>query len=272
MAFPKRTDPFPCSDLMWSLVQHLQLHSPGTDVGATREGMLWPRRGCCRPWRDAVDHKGMLQLMKGCCLLLAASCHGYKVKCFWWTKETMNSGRPASLQPALGTTVMPCVERTKVGEAPTPWKATAHARALSFAVRCKFKKEKIINSKLTSSFSHSSHTLLSLSSLIKKGKKVMLAGGAHSVFLTANTRFCATNRGKQPVCHETAKCLLLPYAGCPKLVLLIFSDTYARLSCFVGVFFLVLVFLKYCILEYFEYSEKCSRELEYYKKFLHLEE
>lgn len=54
----------------------------------------------------------------------------------------------------------------------------------------------------------------------------MLAKGAHSILLTANTRFCATNRGKQPVCHETAKCLLLPYAGRPNLELLIFSDKY----------------------------------------------
>lgn len=209
MAFPKRTDPFPCSDLMWSLVQHLQLHSPGTDVGATREGMLWPRRGCCRPWRDAVDHKGMLQLMKGCCLLLAASCHGYKVKCFWWTKETMNSGRPASLQPALGATVMPCVERTKVGEAPTPWKATVHARALSFAVRCKFKKEKIINSKLTSSFSQSSHTLLSLSSLIKKGQKGYAGRGSPQRFPHSKHQILCYKQGKTACVRQQIVCSFL---------------------------------------------------------------
>lgn len=101
----------------------------------------------------------------------------------------------------------------------------------------------------------------------------MLARGAHSILLTANTTFCATNMGKQPVCHETAKCLLLPSAGCPNLVLLIFSETYSRLSgfkCFIGFclfgfclfvcvfgfvfegFFVLLCcvfFFKYCILE-----------------------
>lgn len=141
-AIPKRTNPFPCSDLMRSFVQHLQLHSSGTEVGAAHEGVLWPRRGCCSPWRDAVDHKGMLLLVKGCCLLLAASCHGYKVRCFGGKKEKMNSGRPASLQPALGATLMHCVDRTRVGEALTSQKATAHARASSLVVRCKFRRGK----------------------------------------------------------------------------------------------------------------------------------